>query len=646
MEDVKELIEEQFLEYASYVIMDRAIPHIDDGLKPVQRRILWTLFSMDDGKLHKVANVAGQTMAYHPHGDAPIVDALVTLANKDFLLDRQGNFGNIYTGDPAAAARYIETRLTPMGRETLFNKDLTQFIASYDGRKQEPKLLPAKIPFLLLQGVDGIAVGMSTHIFPHNFQEVLEAQIAYLQKKPFTLVPDFPTGGIMDPSSYDDGRGKVRLRAKIEEADPKTLVIRDICYGTTTESLIRSIDEAAKKGKVKIDSIHDYTAEKVEIEIKLPRGVYANELKDALYHYTDCEVVLHSHITVIRDEMPWEGTVSEVLAYSTEKLQEYLQRELELEQERLLEKIHFKTLERLFIEKRMYKQIEELKEYEKIHESIAKQLVPYHKKLQREPTYEDREKLLQLPIRRISRFDLEKNLGEIQLLEEKLEEVSKDLSSMKKVTIRYLKDLLKKYGKNYERKTVLEELEELDTRALQLRELLLGLETKSGFLGTKITNSSFSLPCTNFDKISLLYDDGSYKVISPPEKTLVYEKHRKAVQVSVVDKKSVVYCIYRDPKTRIAFAKCFVIEKFILDKEYRYFEEGMELLFLSKGEPPKVTVQFVAKPKQKQSKINFDFSEVLVKGVKAKGIRVTSRAVRKVVLQGQLKEDQLELFSS
>ena len=304
MDDLKQQMKDHFIQYASYVILDRAIPNVVDGLKPVQRRILETLWRQNDEKLHKVANIVGQTMQFHPHGDAPIYEALVNLANKGFLLDRQGNFGNIYTGDPSAAARYIETRLSPLARETLFNPDITEKLPSYDGRNMEPVTLPAKIPLLLMQGADGIAVGMATHILPHNFTELLEAEIAFLEGRDFRIYPDFPTGGIMDRSQYDKGRGKVKLRAKIEIKDPKTLVIREICYGTTTESLIRSIDEAAKKGKIKIEAINDYTARDVEIEIKLPRGQYAEEMLDALYGFTECEVTLGSQIIVIKEGLP------------------------------------------------------------------------------------------------------------------------------------------------------------------------------------------------------------------------------------------------------------------------------------------------------------------------------------------------------
>src|SRR3990167_9038894 len=408
MDDLKDQMKDHFIQYASYVILDRALPNVVDGLKPVQRRILEILWRQSDDKLHKVANIVGQTMQLHPHGDAPIYEALISLANKGFCLDRQGNFGNIFTGDPAAAARYIETRLSPLAKETLFNPDITEKIPSYDGRNFEPVTLPAKIPLLLMQGADGIAVGMATHILPHNFTELLEAQIAYLQGKNFKIFPDFPTGGIMDKSDYNKGKGKVKLRAKIEIKDPKTLIIREICYGTTTESLIRSIDEAAKKGKIKIEAINDYTAKDVEIEIKLPRGQYAEEILDDLYGFTECEVSLSSQIIVIKEGMPWETNVHDILAYNAEKLVEFLKRELVIERDRLLEKIFYKTLERIFIENRLYKKIETVKTLDGIHETLSQSLKPYRKKLVREPTQEDRDKLLQIPIRRISQFDIDK----------------------------------------------------------------------------------------------------------------------------------------------------------------------------------------------------------------------------------------------
>lgn len=629
MDDFKLLMKDHYLKYASYVILDRAIPHIDDGLKPVQRRILHTLYTMHDGKLHKVANVAGQTMAYHPHGDAPIVDALITLANKGYLLDQQGNFGNINTGDPAAAARYIETRLLPLAMETLFNPDLTETVPSYDGRRQEPICLPAKIPLVLMQGADGIAVGMSTHIFPHNFGELLEAEIAILEGREFDLVPDFPTGGIMDASEYNKGRGKVKLRAKLEERDSKTLIITEVCYGTTTESLIRSIDEAAKKGKIKIEAINDFTSEKVEIEIKLPRGVYANELIPALYSFTECEVTLHSQPIVIKDNLPWEPTVDAMLHHHVERLQVYLKRELEIEQGRLKEKIFDKTLEQIFIENRLYKKIENVPSMDKIHSTVASSLEPYHDQLMRVPTHDDREKLLNIPIRRISRFDLDKNQEEIASTQTQLAKVEKDLKQIKRFTIHYLKGLLTKYAKDFPRKTQVQQLEQIDRRAVSTRSMKVGFDPVTGFIGTKVASEK-PLACTNFDKLLLLYQDGSYMVINIPEKQYVNQDGNKVIYAGVADKQTVMSVVYKDPKTHLCYAKRFIVDKFILEKVYRYFEEGMQLMLFSDQPKVNLDVQLIPKPKQKVSRIAFDMEQVRVKGVSALGIRISNRQVKKL----------------
>lgn len=631
MDDVKALMKVNFLNYASYVILERAIPNVLDGLKPVQRRILHTLDKMHDGKLHKVANVSGQTMVYHPHGDAAITEALVNMSNKGYLLDQQGNFGNIFTGDPAAASRYIETRLSPLAKETLFNPHLTQFVPSYDGRNQEPVCLPAKIPVLLMQGVDGIAVGMATHILPHNFGELIDASIAILEGNAYTLVPDFLTGGIMDASDYQKGRGKVKLRAKIEVKDAKTLVITEICYGTTTESLIKSIDEAAKRGKIKIDSINDYTAEHVEIEIKLPRGSYAEELIDALYVYTEAEVTLSSQIVVIKDNLPWEPDIDEILHLYVEKLQGYLKQELQIEEKRLLERIFDKTLEQIFIENRLYKKIETISTYEKIHDTIETALQPYHKLLIRVPTYEDREKLLNIPIRRISRFDLDKNQEEIAAFNVELKETEKHLKAIKRYTIHYLKDLLKRYGKHYQRKTAIKEIEQLDLKAIKTKTVKVGFDAVSGFIGTKVA-SDVNFECTNFDKLLLMYKDGSYQVINIPEKQYVVKDKTKVAFVGVADKKTIFNVVYRDPKTYLCYAKRFIVTKFILDKEYRFIEENTDLQCLSTAERVKVELQLTPKVKQKLAKIEFNMAVVAVKGVTAKGIRMANREVKKVVL--------------
>ncbi len=619
MDDLKQQMKVHFIQYASYVILDRAIPNVVDGLKPVQRRILQTLWQMNDDKLHKVANVVGQTMQLHPHGDAPIYEALVSLANRGYCLDKQGNFGSLYTGDPAAAARYIETRLSPLARETLFNPDITEKIPSYDGRNMEPVTLPAKIPLLLMQGVEGIAVGMSTRILPHNFCELLEAEIAFLEGRNFRIYPDFPTGGIMDKSEYDKGRGKIKLRAKIQIKDPKTLVIREICYGTTTESLIRSIDEAAKKGKIKIEGITDYTAEDVEIEIKLPRGQYAEEMLDALYGFTECEVTLNSQIMVIKEGLPWETDVHEILAYNATKLVEFLKRELEIEKERLLEKIFYKTLERIFIENRLYKKIETVKTLEGIHQTLAESLKPFRKKLLREPTHEDREKLLQIPIRRISQFDIDKNKEEIALLEETLNEVEKNLKNVKRFAIQYLKGLLEKFGSQFPRKTKIKAIEEIDRRELETKEVKVGFDPQTGFVGTKVTGVKQFI-CTNFDKILILSKDGTYRVVSLPEK----QYFEGAVFAGVADKKTVFTAVYKHQEQ--IWAKRFVVEQFILEKVYRYFDEQGELQLLTAKANPTIELHF----KQKKKSEVVSLAEIPIKGVQTRGVRLSKEKIKKV----------------
>ncbi len=626
MDDLKNQMKDHFIKYASYVILDRAIPNVVDGLKPVQRRILETLWKQNDEKLHKVANMVGQTMQLHPHGDAPIYEALVTLANKGFVMDRQGNFGNIYTGDPSAAARYIETRLSPLARETLFNPDITEKILSYDSRNYEPVTLPAKIPLLLMQGADGIAVGMSTHILPHNFTELLEAEIAYLEGKPFRIYPDFPTGGIMDKSQYDKGKGKIKLRAKIEIKDAKTLVIREICYGTTTESLIHSIEEAAKKGKIKIESINDYTAREVEIEIKLPRGQYAEELIDALYGFTECEISLTSQIIVIKDNLPWETDVHEILAYNADKLVGFHKRELEIERDLLLEKIFCKTLERIFIENRLYKKIETVKTLEGIHKTLEESLIPYHKQLLRKPTHEDRERLLQIPIRRISQFDIDKNEQEITVLEETLRGVEKYLKNVTQYSIDYLKKLIEKYGKQYPRKTKVKAIEEIDRRAIETKEIKVGFDPQNGFIGTKVSGP-VKLECTNFDKLLIFTKDGTYMAINIPEKQFI----QNVAWVGVADKKTVISVVYKDTTTEQAWAKRFIVDKFILEKSYRYFDPLCELQFISDDPDPSVELQFVPKPRQKVKDLLVHLKDILVKGAQARGIRMDIQKVKKVI---------------
>lgn len=629
-DDVKELMRRHFLEYASYVILERALPRLDDGLKPVQRRLLHTLRQMHDGKLHKVANIVGQTMAYHPHGDAPICEALVNLANKGFLFEQQGNFGNLHTGDPPAAARYIEARLSPLALEVMFNPELTVVMPSYDGRHDEPVFLPAKIPLLLLQGAEGIAVGMATNILPHNFVEVIEAEIALLEGRRQELLPDFVSGALMDAAAYDKGRGKVRLRVRLEQRDPKTITITELCYGTTTESLIRSIDEAAKRGKIKLEAISDYTAEKVEVELKLPRGHYAEEILDALYAYTECEVTLHPQMILIKDDLPCEMTVDEILASHAAKLQGYLKKELELESARQREMIFEKTLERLFIEERLYLILEEQTTLEALHSALDRALEPFHSQLSRLPTQEDRDKLMNIPIRRISRYDAAKSDVDIQACHKELKRLDKELSDIVRYTVNYLKAILKKYGGDFPRRTEIASFTTVDRKAMERQPIALFYDDVNGFVGTKVTAGT-SIPCTNFDKLLILYDDGSYTVITVPEKLYLHNGVKRPVFIGAADKQTVFTAIMRDPATLLAYVKRFSVTQFILDKAYRYIEEGMELLYFSADKEPAVEVHFVPKARQKVSSMSYDLLEVMVKGVAAKGIRLAGRPVKKVI---------------
>jgi topoisomerase-4 subunit A len=625
MRDVKELMRDHYLRYASYVILDRAIPELADGLKPVQRRILHTLYKIHDGKFHKVANVAGQTMAYHPHGDAAITEALVTIATKGFLLDCQGNFGNLYTGDSAAAARYIETRLSKLAVETMFNPRLTEYVPSYDGRNEEPVILPAKIPLLLMQGAEGIAVGMATRIFPHNFQELIRAEINLIKGRTTRLYPDFLTGGLMDVSDYDNGKGKVRLRCKIEEKNPKTIVIREICASTTTESVMASIEEAAKKGKIKIESIHDFTAERVEIEIHLSRGVYAADVIDQLYAFTDCEVSLSSQMVVIADNTPKEITVSEALAFYVERLKWCLTRELELELSDIKRQIFEKNLERIFIEEKLYQNIENVAVFEKVYGVLAEAFAPYHSQLSRPPVKADFDNLLKIPIRRIAKFDLDKNRDECRALEDKEAVTLRSLSDIPQYTIHYLETLLKRYGPEFPRRTTIQDLEIVDKREMERKEIEIGVDREHGYVGTKVTGPE-RLPCTNLDRLLVLLSDGTYKVLNITDRTYVAKTGVTIAYCGIADKTQVLTCCYRDTNTGLSFCKRFVVKQYILDREYHFIPEGTELLLISTNTSP-LFVQLVPKQRQRLSALEVKPDNFPVRGVAAHGIRLSPRPV-------------------
>lgn len=631
------LFEKNFIDYSAYVIKDRAIPDVDDGLKPVQRRILQTLFNMEDGRFHKVANVVGETMKLHPHGDASIFAALVNLANKGYLIDRQGNFGNIYTGDDASAARYIECRLSPLAKETLFNKDLTELVDSYDGRMQEPVSLPAKIPLLLLQGTEGIAVGMATKVLPHNFCELLSAQKKLLAGETVEIYPDFPFGGIVDVSNYNAGNGRVRVRARIVEKDEKTILIKEIPYGTTTESLMESIERAARSGKIKITSVNDYTAEEVEIEVKLARGVYAKDTIPALYALTDCEVAISPNLTVIQGRSPVTLTVDAVLKHNTDKLLADLERELFIELGRLRERLHAHILEQLFIEERLYKQIEECITYKIVIATIDQALQPFADQLVRPVTKDDIERLLEIRIKRISRYDIDRKRKEIAEVRTNIRKVEKHLANMVGFTISYLDDLLKRYGDQHPRLTKMETFEEVTARDIAVADLTMGYDRESGFLGHAIKGPvETSFPCSEFDKILLIFRNGLYKVISVVEKLFVGPD---LLWLGRVEEKTVFNVIYREGAQNLCYVKRFHTPKFILDKEYHLFPElpQSRIEYLKTGPGCRVRVRYQP---SKRSKSNFEeiaFDELLIKGAAALGKRVSTRVVRAIT---ELPPDQ------
>jgi len=629
-----QLFDANFLDYTSYVIRERAIPDVDDGLKPVQRRLLQTLANMDDGRFHKVANVVGETMKLHPHGDQSIFDALVNLANKGYLIDRQGNFGNIFTGDQASAPRYIECRLSPLARETLFNKDLTEFVDSYDGRMQEPVRLPAKIPLLLLLGAEGIAVGMATKIMPHNFSELLQAQIAYLRDQEFSILPDFPRGGIIDVTDYDHGNGRIRCRAKLTQPDSKTIVVTELPYNLTTQSLIESIEKAAKANKLKIASINDYTAEKVEVEIKLARGVLAEETIDALYAFTDCELSVSPSLVTIEENMPRQLAVEEVLRRNTDHLVRNLERELRIELDRLEEKWHARKLEQIFIEERLYKEIEEKINYKAVVSTIRQALAPYAEELKRKISPEDVERLLEIKIRRISRYDINRQEKELREIEKQIARIKEHLTDMIGFTIGYIEGLIGKYGAEFPRKSELRTFDEIDARDAAISNLTVGYHRESGFLGHKIKaeEAAGDLECASseYDRLLLIFKDGLYKVIHVPDKLFVGPD---LYWLGVVKNDLVFNLVYRHGPENLAYVKRFATPKFILGREYRLFEEDKRsaiLLLLLGKEGLRVRASLAPSARAKHNAVEIELDEVLIKGVSAKGKRIANRSVRRI----------------
>jgi topoisomerase-4 subunit A len=622
-------VDRGFLDYASYVIRDRAIPNLADGLKPVQRRILWALHEKDDGRFIKVANVVGHTMQYHPHGDASIGDALVVLANKRYLIEGQGNYGNIFTGDPAAAPRYIECRVTELARTELFNDEITDFIPSYDGRNKEPVTLPCKLPLTLMLGTEGIAVGLSARILPHNFPELLEAQIAILKKQPFKCLPDFPTGGLMDARDYQDGKGSVKVRARIKTKDESTVLITEIPPTTTTDSLIASIEDAARKGKLKVKSINDFTSETVEIEVKCPAGVDAEKMVDALYAFTDCETTISSRIIVIKDNRPVELTVSEVLQENTAQLIAILKRELELREKQLLDELHYRTLERIFIEERIYKKIEQCKTNEAVVAAVYDGFKPFKKELVRDIADADVEKLLQVRIRRISLFDINKHREEMEKTKAELEETRKNLKGLTKHVVNHLEALLEKYGPQYPRLTTKSARhEEVDAKAVAFKAFKVSYDRETGYVGYKVSGEEFKLECTKFDKLLLVFRDGTYKVTDLPEKLFIGQE---LFYCGLPERDRVFTCAYTDRDA--SYLKRFTFGGTILNKVYTCIPDKSRILFFAPETPKTLYVRYKPAAHQKVSQQTCDPAQVEVKSPKTLGRQLSIKDISSVTAE-------------
>ncbi len=637
MTSLKPLMERNFLEYASYVIVDRAIPELDDGCKPVQRRILHTLFTMDDGKFMKVANVIGECMKLHPHGDASIGDALVVLANKGYspgndnlgyFIERQGNFGNIFTGHGAAAARYIECRLTALAKDTLFNPALTAVTPSYDGRRDEPVALPAKLPVVLLLGTEGIAVGMATTILPHNLGELIQAQIKILRNEAFKLYPDFATGGLMDVSEYQGGNGSVKIRARIESPDEKTIVIREIPAGTTVESLCASIETAVEKGKVKLSEITDRTSEQVEIVMRLPRGVHADEVIPQLYAYTDCEVKLSSNIVVIRDKKPAELGVVEILKHCTARLTDTIRRELELELINLTDKQHWLTLEQLFIENRVYKRIETQTTLEGVNNAVLTGMAPFKPMFIREMDGKDVERLLEIRIKRISQFDIDKNRKDIDDIVRAIKEVKAKLKDLTGTTIAWLEALHAKYAKLFPRRTRVKAMEEIDKKAVANANIKMAYDAASGFFGTSVRGGDRELKISEYDKVIAIMDDGHYRIMGPTDKT-VLEGKLLHLDIFDADKGLPLTIIYRD-KEKIVWCKRTLIKSFIKDKDYELVKDGGKVLWFSLRGVGTATVIYMPAKYQKVNEVSVDLATVEECSPTARGVKLGDKPALKV----------------
>jgi topoisomerase-4 subunit A len=631
------LYENWFLEYASYVILERAVPYIEDGLKPVQRRILHSMWDLDDGRYNKVANIIGHTMKYHPHGDASIGDALVQIGQKDLLIDCQGNWGNIFTGDRAAAPRYIEARLSKFANEVVFNPKTTTWLSSYDGRNKEPETLPVKFPLLLAQGVEGIAVGLACKILPHNFIELIDASIDLLRGKKIELYPDFPTGGMADVSRYNDGYrgGKVRVRAKISKYDKNTLVIQDIPFGTNTGSLIESILNANDKGKIKIRKVEDNTAEFVEILVHLAAGISPDKTIDALYATTDCELSISPNTCVIDSDKPRFIGATEILKISTDNTVELLKRELEIRLGELEEAWHFSSLEKIFIEKRIYRDIEEQTTWEGVLEAIDKGLAKYKKLFKRAITTEDIVRLTEIRIKRISKFDSFKADEAIRNLEDEIKTVQQHLDTLVEYAIEYFKNLKKKYGKGRERKTELRQFDTIDAAAVVVNNVKLYVNREEGFAGYGLKKDEFVSDCSDIDDIIVFRQDGTMLVTKISDKTFVGKDILHIGVFKKNDERTIYNMIYADGPKGFIMVKRFAVTGITRDKPYDLTKgtKGSQIIYFTanpNGEAEVITVTHKPIAKIKKLAFQFDFSTLAIKGRSALGNILTRYAVKKI----------------
>jgi topoisomerase IV subunit A len=625
-----------FLDYASYVILERAVPAIEDGLKPVQRRILHAMKEMDDGRYNKVANIIGQAMQYHPHGDASIGDALVNMGQKDLLIDTQGNWGDVRTGDDAAAARYIEARLSKFALEVAFNNKTTEWQLSYDGRKNEPVTLPMKFPLLLAQGADGIAVGLSTKILPHNFCELIEAAIKHLRSKRFELYPDFLTGGMIDIAEYDQGKrgGKVKVRAHIEEVDKKTLAVRSVPYGVTTTQLMESIVKANDQGKIKIKKVTDNTAAVVEIQVDLAPGISPDITIDALYKFTDCEVSISPNACVIVGQKPQFLGVQELLKLSVDKTRELLEQELKIKLNELQEKWHYTSLEKIFFEEKIYKELEKKHEtWDKVLEGIDKAFIPFKKQLKRVITKEDIIKLTEKPVRRIYKLDIDELNDQIKGLEAEIKQVKFDLNNLTDYAVDYFENLLKKYGKDRERKTEIKQFEIIEAKAVAIANTKLYVNREEGFIGTGLKKDEFLFECSDIDDIIAFAKRGIMKVVKVSDKAFIGKDIMHVAVFQKNDERTTYNMIYMDGKSKKSFAKRFNVTGVTRDKEYDLTkgDENSKVHYLSinpNGEAEVVKIILTPGSKARIKELEFNFADLEIKGRSSMGNTITKYQIK------------------